>query len=84
MKKFLSFFGFAAVAAVSGAVAYLYMNDKGVQEKVNRAVVSVGDAVTEIKSSLQDVRHTMGAEASSDPVARNQAWVDEQWEAIGI
>lgn len=84
MKRALSLIGFAAAAALTGVVAYLYMNDREVQEKVNRAVMNVGDAVTQIKASVQNLRRAAGQEGPADAVARNQAWADEQWEALGI
>ncbi len=83
MKKLLSFIGFTAAAVVSSTVVYLYMNDREVRNKVDAAIASVGDAVREVKRGIETER---GAKADKvgDPVARNQAWADEQWEALGI
>lgn len=83
MRKALAFVGFTAAAALSGVVAYLYMNDRDVQDKVNRAVMCVGDAVTQIKASVLDLRSVV-QEDPDEAVARNQAWADRQWEALGI
>ena len=83
MKKFLSFIGFTAAAVVSSTVVYLYMNDKEVHNKVDRAIASVGDAVREIKRGIETNKASKAGQ-ESDPVGRNQAWADEQWEALGI
>ena len=83
MKKFISFIGFTAAAVVSSTVVYLYLNDKEVHEKVDNAVSSVSDAVTEIKRSIE-LNRLMKESQKQDSTQRNQAWVDEQWEALGI
>ena len=83
MKKLLSFIGFTAAAVVSSTVVYLYMNDREVRNKVDAAIASVGDAVREVKRGIETERGAK-ADTAGDPVARNQAWADEQWEALGI
>lgn len=83
MKGVLSFMGFAAVAAVSGTVVYLYMNDPAVKDQVNKAIASVGTAVQQIKSSLQQRKDQQEQERET-AYERNRAWVDEQWDALGI
>ena len=83
MKKFLSCIGVTTLALVSGTVVYLYINDKEVQNKINRAVVAVGDAVNEVKRGIETARAVKQGEPV-DPVAQNQSWADEQWEALGI
>lgn len=83
MRKFLSFIGVAAAAAVSSAVVYLYLSDKEVHEKVDNAVASVADAVKEVKRGIELNKLSKKGE-QGDPVVRNQAWADEQWEALGI
>lgn len=83
MSKFLSFVGVTAAAVISSTVVYLYMSDKEVQDKVNKAVASVGDAISEIKNSIE-LNKLMRQEEQQNPTARNQAWADEQWEALGI
>lgn len=83
MKKLLSFIGFTAAAIVSSTVVYLYMNDREVRNKVDAAISSVGDAVREVKRGVEAGRSSKMGEGG-DPIARNQAWADEQWEALGI
>lgn len=83
MKKLLSFVGFTAAAVVSGTVVYLYLNDKEVHEKIDTAVASVGEAVREVKRGFELNRMAREEEKVS-PLERNQAWTDEQWEALGI
>lgn len=83
MKKLLSFIGFTAAAVVSSTVVYLYMNDREVRNKVDAAIASVGDAVREVKRGIETERGAK-ADKAGDSVARNQAWADEQWEALGI
>lgn len=83
MKKLLSFVGFTAAAVISSTVVYLYMNDKEVHNKVDRAISSVGDAVREIKRGIE-INKAFKNEKVADSVEQNQTWVDEQWEAIGI
>ena len=83
MKKLLSFIGFTAAAVVSSTVVYLYMNDREGRNKVDAAIASVGDAVREVRRGIETERGAK-ADKAGDPVARNQAWADEQWEALGI
>lgn len=83
MKGVLSFIGFATVAAVSGTVVYLYVNDPAVKDQVNKAIASVGTAVQQIKSSLQQHKEQQAQEQET-AFERNRAWVDEQWDALGI
>ena len=82
MGKFLSFVGVTAAAVFSSTFVYLYMTDKEVQDKVNTAVKSVGDAVVEIKNSIEMTK--LSRQGQQNPTERNQAWVDEQWDALGI
>ena len=83
MGKFLSFMGVTAAAVISSTFVYLYMTDKEVQEKVNTAVKSVGDAVVEVKNSIEMTKLSRQNQQQT-PTERNQAWVDEQWDALGI
>lgn len=83
MKGLLSCIGFAAVAAVSGTVVYLYINDRSVKTKVDTAIASVGSAVLQIKDSLQQSKAQREQERETS-FERNRAWVDEQWDALGI
>ena len=83
MKKLLSTFCFVAAAAISGTVAYLYVTDREVKEKVDKAAASVMNAAMEIKDSLNE-RRVQKEREMSDNLAKNQTWVDEQWEALGI
>lgn len=83
MKGVLSFIGFAAVAAVSGTVVYLYVNDPAVKDQVNKAIASVGSAVQQITSTLQQRKEQQEQERET-AFERNRAWVDEQWDALGI
>lgn len=83
MKGVLSFLGFAAAAATAGTIVYLYMNDRAVKEKVDIAIGSVANAVTEIKQSFETTVAKKQKE-QADAMERNRAWVDEQWDALGI
>lgn len=83
MRGLLKGLGIAAFAALSGTVAYLYVTDNDVKVKVDRAVQGVADVAQEVKNKVMNLK---GRQATSeyDEVMRNQAWVDEQWEALGI
>ncbi len=83
MNKLFSTICFTAAAAISGTVVYLYMNDRDVKDKVDTAISSVVNAAVEIKSSL-DKRRIQKEQEAKDSLEKNRAWVDEQWEAIGI
>lgn len=83
MKNLFSSLCFVAGAAVSGTVVYLYMTDQEVKEKIDKAVSSVASAALEIKDGLEKCRFQKNRQAVSD-LEKNRAWVDEQWEAIGI
>ena len=81
MKKILSVVGFSAAALVSGMVVYLYVNDKELKEKVDKAFVSVKNATNVIRRSIEVGRLARDEEVI-DPVTRNQRQVQMQWEAL--
>lgn len=83
MRGLLKGLGIAAFTALSGTVVYLYMTDNDVKVKVDCAVQGVADVAQEVKNKVMNLK---GRQATSeyDEVMRNQAWVDEQWEALGI
>ena len=84
MKKFLKFIGIVGLAAGAAALTTVVMSDFEVRAKV-------ADAATKVKKAAHEVADTIAAgvdkarkEGSMSPTEKNQAWVDEQWEAIGI
>lgn len=81
MKKILSVVGFSAAALVSGMVVYLYVTDKEVKEKVDKAFVSVKNATNVICRSIEVGRLARDEEVIN-PVTRNQRQVQMQWEAL--
>jgi negative regulator of replication initiation len=83
MKKLISVLGGAVVAAVSGVTVYLYMTDDEVRAKVDTAVYSVGEAASEIGRRVASFKDRQAAAAQTAD-ERNQAWVDQQWEVLGI
>jgi hypothetical protein len=83
MKGWIGAIGCVAAAAVSGTVVYLYLNDREVRAKVNAAVESVRDAVDEIGLRVSTLHKgtTVSYQQADD---QNRAWVEQQWEALGI
>ena len=79
--KFLSIVGVAVGAAVVTVVA---LNDEQVRAKVVHATEQVKHGVQEIAATVVEGVDQVRKEASLNQVEKNQAWVDEQWEALGI
>lgn len=83
MKKGLALLGLLSCAAVVTVVTYLYRTDAEVRGKVDEATKSVGDLCSLVNTKVKDREHA-AQKSYEDEVARNQAWADQQWEALGI
>ena len=83
MKKGLFLLGLTACAAIVGTVTYLYRTDSEVREQVDAAAAGLRDVYREVGSRVRD-RKVAAAENYQAEVAKNQAWADQQWEALGI
>ena len=84
MGKLFKFVGIVGLAAGAAALTTIVMSDSEVR-------VKVADAAAKVKKAMREVADTVAAgvdqarkEGGMSPVEKNQAWVDEQWEAIGI
>ena len=60
------------------------LNDEQVRAKVVHATEQVKHGVQEIAATVVEGVDQVRKEASLNQVEKNQAWVDEQWEALGI
>ena len=83
MKKGLFLLGLVSCAAVATVVTYLYRTDEEVHEKVGEAAKSVGSLYDLVSDKIRKKAEAEQQEYE-DEVARNQAWADQQWEALGI
>ena len=84
MKGIVKFLGIVGVAAGAAAVTVIALNDEQVRTKVVHATEQVKHGVQEIVATVVEGVDQVRKEASLNQVEKNQAWVDEQWEALGI
>lgn len=84
MGKLLKFVGIVGLAAGVAALTTIVMSDSEVRVKVVDAAVKVKKAVCEVADTVAAGFDQARKEGGMSAVEKNQAWVDEQWEAIGI
>lgn len=84
MGKLLKFVGIVGLAAGVAALTTIVMSDSEVRVKVVDAAVKVKKAVCEVADTVAAGVDQARKEGGMSAVEKNQAWVDEQWEAIGI
>ena len=84
MKGIVKFLGIVGVAVGAAAVTAIALNDEQVRTKVAHATEQVKHGVQEIVATVAECVDQVSKEASLNQVEKNQAWVDEQWEALGI
>lgn len=84
MKGIVKFLGIVGVAVGAAAVTVIALNDEKVRAKVVHATEQVKHGVQEIVATVAEGVDQVRKEASLNQVEKNQAWVDEQWEALGI
>lgn len=84
MKGIVKFLGIVGVAVGAAAVTAIALNDEQVRTKVTHATEQVKHSVQEIVATVAEGVDQVRKEASLNQVEKNQAWVDEQWEALGI
>ena len=83
MKKGLFLLGLMSCAAVATVVTYLYRTDEEVHDKVDEAAKSVSSLYGLVSEKMRKKAEAEQQEYE-DEVTRNQAWADQQWEALGI
>lgn len=84
MKGIVKFLGIVSVAVGAAAVTVIALNDEQVRAKVAHATKQVKHGVQKIVATVAEGVDQVRKEASLNQVEKNQAWVDEQWEALGI
>lgn len=84
MKGIVKFLGIVGVAVGAAVVTVVALNDEQVRAKVVHATEQVKHGVQEIAATVAEGVDQVRKEASLNQVEKNQAWVDEQWEALGI
>lgn len=84
MKGIVKFLGIVGVAVGAAVVTVIALNDEQVRAKVTHATEQVKHGVQEIAATVAEGVDQVRKEASLNQVEKNQAWVDEQWEALGI
>lgn len=72
-----------SIAASAVVVVYAYRNDDKVRETVDGAVKDVSEFVGVIRDRVNMKKQDMAAH-DQEATQRNQAWADQQWEALGI
>ena len=84
MKGIVKFLGIVGVAVGAAVVTVVALNDEQVRAKVVHATEQVKHGVQEIAATVVEGVDQVRKEASLNQVEKNQAWVDEQWEALDI
>lgn len=84
MKGIVKFLGIVSVAVGAAVVTVVALNDEQVRAKVAHATEQVKHGVQEIVATVAEGVDQVRKEACLNQVEKNQAWVDEQWEALGI
>jgi predicted small secreted protein len=84
MVKALKFIGVVGIAAAAAVVTTAVLTDETTRGKVVSAVDKVKNAAREVASTVADGIEQARKEGSMTPAEKNQAWADEQWEALGI
>ena len=84
MKGIVKFLGIVGVAVGAAVVTVVALNDEQVRAKVVHATEQVKHGVQEIAATVAEGVDQVRKEASLNQVEKNQAWVDEQWEALDI
>ncbi len=84
MKRLLKLIGIVGFAAGAAALTTVVMTDAEVRAKVADAAAKVKKAGREIADTVAAGVEQARKEGDMSPAEKNQAWVDEQWEAIGI
>lgn len=80
MKKFVKLVGVLGLAAGAAAVTTFVLNDAQTRQKVSQAAQKAKKAAREFADGFSEgIRHS-----GMTQTEKNQAWVDEQWEALGI
>lgn len=84
MKRFLKLIGIVGLAAGAAALTTVVMSDAEVRAKVADAACKVKKAAHEVADTVAAGVNQARKEDGMSAAEKNQAWVDEQWEAIGI
>lgn len=80
MKKFVKLVGVLSLAAGAAAVTSFVLNDVQTRQKVAEAAQKAKKAAREFADGFSEGVKRSGMNQAE----KNQAWVDEQWEALGI
>lgn len=83
MKRGFIFACVLSLAATAAVVVYAYRQDKDVRDKIDTAVKSVSDFAGVMKDRSEQ-KKAQSAYEDEQARLRNQAWADQQWEALGI
>lgn len=84
MRKFIKVLGIVGVAAAAAVVTSSVLSDQETLNKVNDAADKVKKAAQELVKTVQEGIAQAQKQAGMSADEKNQAWADEQWEALGI
>lgn len=83
MKRGIVIAGIALGAAVAYLAVKTYREDEEIRTKVDASVESVTNLVQLIQQRKQ-AREAAEQKREAEQIKQNQAWADQQWEALGI
>ena len=83
MKRGAALLGLSIGALAVGYITTLYRSDEAFRGNIDQAVVSIKEIVNTIKDRVIIEKQKV-AERNINDTKRNQEWVDEQWEVLGI
>ena len=84
MRKFIKVLGIVGVAAAAAVVTSSVLSDQETLNKVNDAADKVKKAAQELVKTVQEGIAQAQKQTGMSADEKNQAWADEQWEALGI
>lgn len=84
MKGLLKVAGIVVVASTAAAATVIAMSDENVRIKVTAAYNTVKNTAREMGGIIADGIAKIREEGAMSSTQKNQAWVDDQWEALGI
>ncbi len=84
MKKFFKVLGVVGIAAAAAVVTSSVLSDQETLNKVNDALDKAKKAANAVVKTVREGIEQAQRQAGMNADEKNQAWADEQWEAIGI
>jgi uncharacterized membrane protein YebE (DUF533 family) len=83
MNRGVKIAGLVAGCAIAYMLVNMYQKDERVKEAVDISVQKVTDLISIVQGKVKQKERDKEEQLAEDTV-RNQRWVDQQWESLGI